>query len=97
MWISVVVCEVAVYCRDYGVSIRIVICVPVYNNISFYVKNSYKFVTSGVPASGACMTVPPSGYALATYFNVSCENFTDPNLPLSHTFVVAHCSSGPGL
>ena len=44
------------------------------------------FLTNEVPSGGACFASPQIGSALVTKFHIWCEEWADPDLPLSYEF-----------
>ncbi|XP_072168341.1 uncharacterized protein [Diadema setosum] len=47
---------------------------------------SYDFITNERPTVGNCSMVPPNGTALETEFNIECQDWTDPDMPLNYRF-----------
>ncbi|XP_041474499.1 uncharacterized protein LOC121423243 isoform X2 [Lytechinus variegatus] len=47
---------------------------------------SYDFITNERPIVGNCSAVPPNGTALETEFNIECQDWTDPDMPLNYRF-----------
>ena len=47
----------------------------------------HNFSTNAAPVNGSCSVDPTLGYAdpVVTLFNVSCVNYTDPDLPLDYS------------
>lgn len=55
-----------------------------------YIHTKKYFVLNAVPSSQSgehgCFIAPRVGYAMKTYFNMSCENWKDDDLPLTYKF-----------
>jgi hypothetical protein len=55
-----------------------------------YIQTETYFILNAVPSSdggeSGCSIVPRVGYAMNTYFNMSCENWKDDDLPLTYKF-----------
>lgn len=55
-----------------------------------YIHTKKHFILNAVPSSqrgqDGCFIVPRVGYAMNTYFNMSCENWKDDDLPLTYKF-----------